>query len=637
MHPILQEAQDIAQKHGGKLLSTVYNGLMAKYKFSCRKEHIFETRIDSIRDKRTRKGVWCKECSYDDRRISMDAVIALIIFRDGQCLTDLSNIQSNLRKIHVKIKCLICQYLWTVTVRSLLDGNWCKSCSHSKHRKIMTRQQILNFLELFKDKNDVKQEQNENIKAMPEDIVLHGEDEDYKQDELKDVDLDGNKPDCAQESDHECCIDEEKERVFSKEELDEINKLNEEIKKLNAKKISTKKQYFIKTYNEALKIAKNKGGSILSPIEQFNNITKRLVCKCADDHFFYRKPQELKKDEWCPICDGNDVKESKTINPEERYKKLKEIVEKNGGKLLCKFYPGVNVFTPIKCEKKHVWLAKPWLIERRDTWCPNCNTLNHNFNGVNASGEQRSKNEKKLYELLTEKGFKCLTEEYINCTLNMLFECPVKHKFIKTPIDLIRNGITCSKCNTNVSEEICRRYFEYLFEKTFNKARPTWLINESGNQMELDGYNEELGIAFEYNGAQHYQFMKLFHKSEEDLERRKKDDLKKWIYVLQMESRLIIIPHTVPHKEIQNHIIQECLKVGHNIRAEKQKYVDYATLNIVSINSGLLEEVKKMAENFGGKCLSDTYINHKSKLEFECKREHKFKKEKSDWLVEDGA
>ena len=52
-----------------------------------------------------------------------------------------------------------------------------------------------------------------------------------------------------------------------------------------------------------------------------------------------------------------------------------------------------------------------------------------------------------------------------------------------------------SRCKTGIgiSEKICRKYFEYLFNKPFNRIRPSWL-----SELELDGYNEELNIAFEY-------------------------------------------------------------------------------------------------------------------------------------------
>jgi len=47
---------------------------------------------------------------------------------------------------------------------------------------------------------------------------------------------------------------------------------------------------------------------------------------------------------------------------------------------------------------------------------------------------------------------------------------------------------------------------------SWGKARPSWLLNPlTGAPMELDMYNEPLGIAVEYNGSQHYEYPNAFH------------------------------------------------------------------------------------------------------------------------------
>ena len=49
------------------------------------------------------------------------------------------------------------------------------------------------------------------------------------------------------------------------------------------------------------------------------------------------------------------------------------------------------------------------------------------------------------------------------------------------------------------------RFFEKIYNKKFAKCKPLWLKNQRGSQLELDGYNDELKIAFEYQGRQHYE------------------------------------------------------------------------------------------------------------------------------------
>jgi hypothetical protein len=61
-----------------------------------------------------------------------------------------------------------------------------------------------------------------------------------------------------------------------------------------------------------------------------------------------------------------------------------------------------------------------------------------------------------------------------------------------------------------------------LFGTDFYKVHPKWL-----NGMELDGFNNELMIAFEYDGKQHHKFLKMFHKTKEGfIAQQERDRLK---------------------------------------------------------------------------------------------------------------
>ena len=74
----------------------------------------------------------------------------------------------------------------------------------------------------------------------------------------------------------------------------------------------------------------------------------------------------------------------------------------------------------------------------------------------------------------------------------------------------------------------CRRVLEKIFNKKFNKIRPDFLKNPvTGNNfnLELDCYNEELKLAVEYQGCQHYKYTPYFHKNKESFYNQKYRDL----------------------------------------------------------------------------------------------------------------
>jgi hypothetical protein len=106
----------------------------------------------------------------------------------------------------------------------------------------------------------------------------------------------------------------------------------------------------------------------------------------------------------------------------------------------------------------------------------------------------------------------------------------------------------------------CRRVLEQIFNKPFNKARPDFLNNPvTGGHfnLELDCYNEELKIAVEYNGAQHYKYVPYFHKNNEAfLNQKYRDDMKRRICKDQ-NIILIEVPHTVKVENIERFIKDE--------------------------------------------------------------------------------
>jgi hypothetical protein len=126
----------------------------------------------------------------------------------------------------------------------------------------------------------------------------------------------------------------------------------------------------------------------------------------------------------------------------------------------------------------------------------------------------------------------------------------------------VRYSSWCSECGVRVLENECRRIFTKLFKLLFPKRRPFWLINpKTGWRLELDGYNEELKLAFEYNGLQHYRCTDKFG-GEVQFERLKfRDDIKRQL-CLEHGIALIIIPHNIKMYKLENYIISELRKVS---------------------------------------------------------------------------
>lgn len=104
-------------------------------------------------------------------------------------------------------------------------------------------------------------------------------------------------------------------------------------------------------------------------------------------------------------------------------------------------------------------------------------------------------------------------------------------------------------------EKECRRVLQEIYGVPFNKIRPKWLRNPKTNYpMELDGYNEELKIGFEYNGEQHYKYPHRFHKNmQEFVDLVERDNVK--LDICDREGVYVItVPYNVKLEEIASYI-----------------------------------------------------------------------------------
>ncbi|MDE2097665.1 MAG: hypothetical protein KGL39_10490 [Patescibacteria group bacterium] len=119
------------------------------------------------------------------------------------------------------------------------------------------------------------------------------------------------------------------------------------------------------------------------------------------------------------------------------------------------------------------------------------------------------------------------------------------HKWWAKPSAIKCVGSWCPNCRLK-NEKACRTVIEHCTGKSFEKCKPKWL-----KKLELDGFNESLKLAFEYQGEQHYQIIKQWHKKgEEDLKKQQDRDALKAQRCRDHGIDLIVIPYNTPNKTI---------------------------------------------------------------------------------------
>jgi hypothetical protein len=159
---------------------------------------------------------------------------------------------------------------------------------------------------------------------------------------------------------------------------------------------------------------------------------------------------------------------------------------------------------------------------------------------------------------------RCILEEH-GLTINKLER--YFHRSRPPSVNLEKNDTNINGNPTeSKGESHARNLAQVIFGKPFIKTRPDFLKNNvTGHNLELDLYNDDLKLAIEYSGAQHYKYIPFFHKNYEHFQTQKyRDEIKKMLCE-KNGIKLIEIPYTVKLKDMENFIRLQAKKLGFDI------------------------------------------------------------------------
>ncbi|MHA2288946.1 MAG: hypothetical protein ACXABG_09170 [Promethearchaeota archaeon] len=285
--------------------------------------------------------------------------------------------------------------------------------------------------------------------------------------------------------------------------------------------------------------------------EYINDKTK-LKWQCGKCGYIWSaSPNKVKRGSWCAKCAGN-----LKLTIEEMGILAKKIGKRKtgiSGKCLSTIY--INNRTPLEwlcCKCGNTWYAAPWNI-KKGLWCRICSGITeYSITDMQKLAYDKGKDK-------TGKPGKCLSLTYKNVHTKLEWQCG-KCGFIwkSKPNNIIQKS-WCPNCSTGRKEKFCRKIFEELFKCKFPRSNPDWLINpKTSYNMHLDGFNEILKLAFEFNGIQHYKFHKFFHNNYQEFKDQRKRDLLKKQLCKEHGITLIIIPYTIKINQLRNYIIRLC-------------------------------------------------------------------------------
>lgn len=362
----------------------------------------------------------------------------------------------------------------------------------------------------------------------------------------------------------------------------------------------------------------SKNGICLSSEQEYSNLNSLLKFDCKIHGEFHLKVSSLRAGSWCPRCGNERIRES--LRKKDGLEVAEMIIKKMGGKCLSKEYIDSKTKLRVKCNVKE---HPEWEINlanlQSGKWCPKC--------GHEKMAKKRRYPLSYYEEMFKEENYNLVSkkENYKNSSSKITLKCPVgEHPEFIITASRFQSGDRCPYCSRYMSEDVCRAYLETYLEVKLEKKRPEWLKTEDGRSLELDGYNEELKVAFEHDGRQHYEVDGQYTKTEEELFDLQMRDKQKEEICLKNGVLLFRIPQLGYYTKVEDLpdlLIEQSKKriEIHNI-IKKNISKEVSTLN----HSGSLyyQKLKKIVFEKNGKILTQVYLGPQTPLEFKCEVGH---------------
>ncbi len=350
--------------------------------------------------------------------------------------------------------------------------------------------------------------------------------------------------------------------------------------------------------------ASYKEGKCLS--QEFIDISDPLVWMCAKGHQWKANFAVIRQGGWCAKC----------AKQQQNLERIRIIVEQKGIQCLSTDYIGDSTKLQFECEEHHTWWATPNNIKKGSS-CRKC--------ADKKCGLAKRDSIASFKKIAESHGGKCLSEVY-NLNYDQLeFECKEGHRW-KTKAANVKNNRWCPKCayvirgnkqrdsietyrkiaverNGKCLSEVYIRSWEKLeFEcseghrwkaKAIEVKRGSW-CGKCGRKNAIEKYRDNIAIYQKIAESRGGKCLSAdFTDSNTKLKFRCSEGHEWMASPLHIKSG------------------QWCRICGYKIVGDKLR--------------GSIEIFQNIAKQKGGKCLSQHYVNCRTKMEFECVEKHRWK------------
>ena len=287
---------------------------------------------------------------------------------------------------------------------------------------------------------------------------------------------------------------------------------------------------------------------------------------------------------------------------------MHSIAKHYGGKCLSGAYKDEHSMLEWMCEKGHRW-ESAYKVVNQGGWCMQC------------LKKQKSKEEslEKMKALAISRGGKCLSTEYISMQHKLDWQCAEGHKWSVTPTPVFYGGTWCRKCGYKKNGENARGNIKTMQQLAIKK----------GGKCLSEKY-VDCNVKLEFECSEGHRWMATPSMISSGRWCRKCGTKKTALAHLGSIDMYRKIAEQHGGKLLTETFTGGVAKMLWQCDKGHQWYAQGAHIK----NSGswcpkcagslpiTLQDMINDANKRGGECLSDTFINSDTKLQFKCAEGH---------------
>ena len=338
--------------------------------------------------------------------------------------------------------------------------------------------------------------------------------------------------------------------------------------------------------------AKKRGGECVS--REFVNVSTKLRWRCAKGHEWEAIPDSVLRGTWCAACHGR-------MSPPEMLRRMRAAAREKGGRCLATEYVQAKHPYEWRCTKGHLWTAS-WDDIHSGKWCPKCQGRLSPDEAI-----------EQLQELAADRGGECLSRRYLGTNHKLRWRCKEGHTWLAPPSS-IRSGRWCHRCAHNIplslaeARKLARARGGECLAKTMKSGRePVRWRCENRHTWTAPASRIKNSSAWCLRCARMPRY------TLEDMQALAQERGGQCV-----SKRFVTVNH---------HLTWRCDK-GHRWRATGGQLMNSGTWCPVcwGRRKGTITQMRALAKERGGKCLSPTYKSSTAVLRWRCAEGHEFSK-----------